>query len=305
MGMITIPLIIQMLNTNNKLPFFSIIIPTYNRPKKLKNCLKSITQLDYPLDQFEVIIVDDGSSQSLESIINYFQPLIKLKFIQQKNSGPATARNNGVSQAQGKYIAFIDDDCEVTPSWLSIFADGFQRSPNAILGGYTINKLTENIYSEASQKLVDYLYSYYNVILDQAKFFTSNNFVIPKVIFEKIGGFNTTFSLAAAEDRELCERIYSQGYKMIYSPQAQVKHSHYLTLKTFWRQHINYGKGARYFHKIKAKNNSTNIKIEPLNFYFNLLIFPIKGKLEIKNIKIIILFIVSQIANTIGFLLNK
>ncbi|MBL1210988.1 MAG: glycosyltransferase [Geminocystis sp. GBBB08] len=289
----------------NKLPFFSIIIPTYNRPENLKKCLEFITKLDYPINRFEVIIVDDGSPQSLESIINYFQPLIKLKFIQQKNSGPATARNNGVSQAQGKYLAFIDDDCEVTPSWLSIFADGFAQNPDAILGGYTINKLKENIYSEASQKLVDYLYSYYNAIPEQSKFFTSNNFAIPKLIFEKIGGFNTTFPLAAAEDRELFDRIYNQGYQMIYLPKAQVEHSHYLTLKTFWRQHLNYGKGAKHFHQIKAKKKLTTIKIEPINFYVNLLIYPLKSELEIKNIKIIILFIISQVSNTIGFFFNE
>ncbi len=291
-----------MLDIIKIVPFFSIIIPTYNRPEKLKNCLESITKLDYPIDRFEVIIIDDGSHESLESIISYFQPLINVKLIKQKNSGPATARNNGVSQAQGDYIAFIDDDCEVTPSWLSVFAYCFQQNPNAILGGYTINKLTENIYSVASQKLVDYLYSYYNAIPDRTQFFTSNNFVIPKVIFEKIGGFNTTFPLAAAEDRELCHRLYFQGYKMIYLPQAEVEHYHNLTLKTFWQQHLNYGKGAKYFHRIKAKNNSTKIKIEPLNFYFNLLIYPIKYELEIKNILISVLLLISQMANFIGFL---
>lgn len=282
--------------------FFSIIIPTYNRPEKLKNCLESITKLDYPFDRFEIIIVDDGSPQSLESIISDFQPLINVKLIKQENSGPATARNTGVSQAQGKYIAFIDDDCEVTPSWLSIFADGFQQNPNAILGGYTINKLTKNIYSEASQKLVDYLYRYYNCVPDKAKFFTSNNFVISKVIFEKIGGFNTTFPLAAAEDRELFDRLYNQGYQMIYLKDAQVEHSHYLTLKTFWQQHVNYGKGAKYFHYIKAKKNLTTIKIEPINFYFNLLIYPLESEFEIKNFLISVLFFISQGANFIGFL---
>ncbi|BAQ64044.1 glycosyltransferase family 2 protein [Geminocystis sp. NIES-3709] len=279
----------------------SIVIPTYNRPEKLKNCLQSLTKLDYNKNSFEVIVVDDGSPQSLESIISYFQPLINLKCIQQKNLGPATARNKGVSQAQGEYMAFTDDDCEVTPLWLSIFADGFAQNPDAILGGFIINKLKENIYSEASQKLVDYLYSYYNAIPEQSKFFTSNNFAISKIIFQKIGGFNTTFPLAAAEDRELCDRLYSQGYKMIYLPKAQVEHSHYLTLKTFWQQHINYGKGAKHFHYIKAKKDLQTIKIEPINFYFNLLIFPIKSDFEIKNIKIMILFILSQWANLIGF----
>ncbi|WP_373479754.1 glycosyltransferase family 2 protein [Geminocystis sp.] len=276
----------------------SIIIPTYNRPKTLKNCLDSLAKLNYSKNLFEVIIVDDGSPQSLEKIVLDFEQKINLTYLKQENKGPATARNNGAKKAQGKYLVFTDDDCEVHEKWLTKLEQIWLTNPEAILGGKTINKLTNNIYSQASQCLVDYIYYYYNLSAQQAQFFTSNNFGIPKNIFNELGGFNTTFPLPAAEDREFCYRIYNQGYPMIYVEEAIIYHSHLLTFKSFWKQHYNYGKGAKYFHQIKTEK----IQIESIKFYWQLLIYPLQWEtVTSQKLTLVLLFLVSQIANISGF----
>jgi len=101
---------------------------------------------------------------------------------------------------------FTDDDCTVAPDWLQTLEIQFKKTPDCLIGDRTINAVPNNIYSTASQELINYLYSYYNAIDNRAKFFTSNNFALPTNSFQKIGGFDTSFFLAAGEDREFCDR---------------------------------------------------------------------------------------------------
>ena len=292
-----------------KKPFFSIIIPTYARPQELVICLESLIHLGYPPDGFEVIIIDDGSPNPLDDVVSPFQAQLTIQLIRQENSGPASARNLGAHHARGDFLIFIDDDCQIHPNSLNILASYFQVHPEALLGGYTINKLSDNIYSTASQLLLDYLYSYYNSDCDKPSFFTSNNIALSKEKFYQIGGFDTSFPLAAAEDREFCDRWLYKGSKMIYIPEVIVYHSHKLTLRTFCKQHFNYGRGAFCFHKIRAyrSNEQTKeqIKVEPLKFYLNLLRYPFLKKSSQPQILVAILFLMSQVANIAGFFWEK
>ncbi|MGL5923098.1 glycosyltransferase family A protein, partial [Chroococcidiopsis sp.] len=110
--------------------FFSIIIPTYNRPERLLSCLKSIAQLNYPPDRFEVIVVDDGSEMPIEPVIASFRKQLNLTAIAQQNAGPANARNTGATRARGKFLVFTDDDCMPAPEWLKTLEVRFKAAPN-------------------------------------------------------------------------------------------------------------------------------------------------------------------------------
>lgn len=285
---------------------FSIIIPTYNRPQPLTNCLQSLANLDYPDNRFEVIVVDDGSKISLDTVVKPFQNQLNLTLISQSNTGPATARNTGANLAKGQYLAFTDDDCSLDPNWLSALENTFSKIPNALLGGKTINALPDNPYSTASQLLIDYIYDYYNLNSSQAEFFASNNFAVSRELFNQVGQFDLNFPLAAAEDREFCDRWLFSGYSLYYVPQAIIYHSHDLNLPKFWRQHFNYGCGAFHFHQIRSRRNQTSMKVEPLRFYLQLLAYPLMTKYQILS-KVLIsgLLFISQIANVLGFLKTK
>lgn len=280
-------------------PFFSIIIPTYNRPDQLFRCLQAIDRLTYPRDRFEVVIVDDGSRTPLERTVGTFSRRMAVKLISQSNSGPGNARNRGAIEAKGDFLAFTDDDCTPTPGWLDALADAFRDSPDCGIGGKTINLLTNNLYSETSQLLLDYLYEYYNQDLQTSRFFASNNLAFSREAFRTSGGFNPKFKFPAAEDRELCDRWVAQDRRLHYAPDALVFHSHPLNCRTLWRQHFNYGKGAFFFRQMKARPGW-----EPLTFYLKLFTYPFQASSWKRAIAVLPLMFITQVANTCGYFMS-
>lgn len=290
---------------SSKLPFFSIIVPTYGRSRQLSLCLQAIAALEYPYDRFEVLVVNDGAENPPEALINGFRNGLDITLLTQSHAGPATARNYGASKAKGEYLAFTDDDCLPLPDWLQTLAVRFLNLPDCVIGGKTLNGYSENLYSTASQFLIDYLYTYYNSDPYQARFLTSNNLAMPTNLFWKHGGFDKTFPKAAAEDRELCDRLSNFGNNIRYAPEVLVYHFHDLTLHSFCRQHFNYGVGAYRFHKIRAERNDMPINVEPLPFYLNLMRFPISRTSASQAFSLTALLFTSQAANALGYFWQK
>jgi GT2 family glycosyltransferase len=282
-------------------PFFSIIVPTYNRPDRLAGCLRALAGLSYPRDRFEVIVIDDESPTPLDGAVMPWRSRLDLTLLTQTHAGPAAARNTGVARAKGDFIAFTDDDCAPAADWLHALAARFTVTPHYAIGGSVLNGLSRNPYATASQLLIDYLYTHYNANRDRALFLTSNNVAFPTDRFRAIGGFDTSFPLAAAEDRDLCDRWLLHGYRMIYAPEALVYHAHALTWRTFCRQHFNYGRGAAYFHHLRARREQDPIKLESLMFYARLLRYPFLRARLPRALGFAALFVISQIMNATGF----
>ena len=281
-----------------KEPFFSIIIPTYNRPDQLRRCLESLVCLDYPRDQFEVIVVDDGSPVIPEAILVCFRDRINVKLFTQTRMGPAGARNTGAKNAKGDFLAFIDDDCAPATNWLRNLSALFLHAPDFAVGGLTINGLPNNLYSVASQTIIDAAYAYYNPDPNQACFFASNNLAAAADPFHAIGGFDVTFTIS--EDRDFCDRWLQHGYKMIYAPEVVVYHSHDLKFSTFWRQHFNYGRGAYQYHHARAQRATGRFKPD-YKFYRRLFINPLIQERVRRGLWVMMFLFVSQVANVIGF----
>ena len=283
------------------LPFFSIIIPTYRRPRRLAGCLQSLACLDYPRDRFEVIVVDDGSQEPPETMVADFLKCFDVMLLKQAHTGPATARNTGAAQAKGEVLAFTDDDCEPAADWLQTLAKRYTAKPDCAIGGRTLNKLPDNPFSTASQMLIDYLYAYYNADPLQARFFASNNMALPSDRFQMIGGFDTTFPSAAGEDRELCDRWRKHNYPMVYAPEVLVHHSHSLTCRNFLKQHFNYGRGAFFFQQARFRNGDERSRVEPLPFYLNLMHTPFKLTKGPRAPLLAALLFLTQCANAAGY----
>lgn len=284
-------------------PTFSIIIPTFNRPKQLFSTLQSILNIDFSQISFEVIVVDDGGCVLLGDVISSFKEHLNLTLIKQKNSGPASARNNGAKIAKGKYLIFIDDDCTVPPDWLKSITKHLSINDDLTIGGQVINDLLDNIYSTASQILIDYSYEHYNSNPERASFLVSTNFVIPLDIFNKFGGFLTTFPLAAGEDREFCDRLFNKN-RMIYVPEIITYHFHSHTFKTFFLQHFNYGGGAFKYHNELAKRKEQYVRHEQFLFYIKLILCPMFKVKGLRIFPLLFLMFLSQIGNFLGFLLE-
>ncbi len=287
-------------------PFLSIVVPTYRRPGPLAQCLEALAELDYPRDRFEVLVVDDGSGDPPRDAVERRRDRLDVALIEMpRNGGPAGARNAGAARARGDLIAFTDDDCAPAPDWLGVLAARHAAAPDQAIGGYTVNLLTENPYSSASQLLIDYLYQYYNREEGLASFFASNNLAIPAQLFRQVGGFDTSFPLAAAEDRELCDRWCELGHRMTYAPEAIVYHRHEMSLPRFWRQHANYGRGAFHFKQLREERGWGAIGFEPFSFYRDMLLYPFRRGSGPSAWHQCARIVLSQIANAIGFFAQR
>lgn len=136
-------------------PAFSVIVPTFNRPAALERCLLALGHQRYS-GPFEVIVVNDGGTL-LPEFSPALRALLNLEVLQQPNAGPATARNRGARNARGEFLAFTDDDGEPSDQWLEEMSRTLHTDPAAVVGGHTVNAIPENLYSGASQLLIDFL----------------------------------------------------------------------------------------------------------------------------------------------------
>jgi glycosyltransferase involved in cell wall biosynthesis len=283
------------------LPFFSVVVPTYRRPHTLPACLDALAGQAYPRDRFEVLVVDDGSGVCFEPVVAAFRERLSVTLIAQPHAGPATARNTGAEQARGDFLAFTDDDCAPIADWLPRLAARLAAAPGHMIGGRTVNALPQNRCSTASQLLVSYLYGYYNADAARASFFASNNMALPRRLFLAIGGFDSTLTRAAGEDRELCDRWQHLGHRLTYAPEAVVYHRHVLTLRQFWCQHFHYGQAAFHCYRKRLQRGCSCIAIEPWSFYLNLLRYPFTQARTPQAIPLSALLLLSQCANALGF----
>jgi glycosyltransferase involved in cell wall biosynthesis len=281
-----------------KTPRISVIVPTHGRPEALRCCLRSLAAQTLEPSAFEVIVVDDGSPIPVTAPME--PPPYALQVCRQEQAGPAEARNRGVARATGEFVAFIDDDCEAAPDWLTVLLTALEGHPGAAAGGTVVNALRHNAYAEASQDLVSFLGEYYNVDPSDARFLTSNNLAFPREALREAGAFNAEYQKAAAEDRELCVRWRATGHRLITVPTAVVRHSHDLNLARFWRQHYTYGRGARQFRAALAARHAEPLRVEPPGFYWRLLTWPIRRR-GIRGTKYAALMALTQIANAAGF----
>lgn len=282
---------------------FSIIVPTFERPAHVAGCLEALAELDFDRSRWEAIFVDDGSTAPAEAEVQRAAASLPVRLLRREHAGPAAARNAGAAAARGRYLAFTDDDCRPSKGWLSAFAARFEADGECVVGGKSVNALRDDVFAEASQTLLDYLYDRFNAVPGRAQLLISNNFALSARLFASVGGFDTRFPRAAAEDRDICMRLHEAGVPMYYEPRAVVLHHHALSLRRFWRQHFNYGAGAWRFHRARGERTAEPMAMEPAEFYLSLLGYPLRTDCE-RPVQLAALLGVSQLANASGFLLE-
>jgi GT2 family glycosyltransferase len=287
---------------STELPRFTVVVPTYGRARQLGDCLAALAALDYPRDRFEVVVADDGSPQPPREAVERLRDAIDVRLLAVPHRGPAAARNLGAGAAQGELLAFTDDDCRPTPGWLRALAGQLRAQPRAAVGGRIRNGLAGNPFSAGSQLLIDFLYHQWNGRPDGPVLLTSNNLAVRADLFREIGGFDASFPLPAAEDREFCDRWRAGGRPLCYAPEAIVDHYHELDARGFWRQHFRYGVGARHFHRVRAARGAERLRMERPRFYLGMLAFPFSTAPLFEAAALSALFALAQVANAAGYL---
>jgi GT2 family glycosyltransferase len=256
-------------------PRFTVIVPTFERPAPLAACVRALRALDRPGGALEVVIVNDGGRPPSADVVGATDdPTLSLRVVDQRNAGPATARNRGASEARGEYLAFTDDDCLPDRGWLSAFDAALRATPGALVGGRTVNALPDSVFADTSQRLADFVSSYFRGGA-AGRFFTSNNLAVARDAFLAAGGFDTSFPFSAGEDRELGDRWSAQGRPSVTAPDALVHHAHRLSARGFLRQHFTYGRGAVAFRRVRAESGRP-VRVDPA-FYAKSLAYALRG----------------------------
>lgn len=283
-------------------PFISVIIPTRNRREQLRQCLASLAAQTCPRDRWEVIVIQDGNEESPDEGLVAFRDRLPLRWFRQSHAGCGIARNTGAAKARGRYLVFTDDDCLFGADWLSRYDQHFQRTVDCIIAGRSVNALTVNAYSEASQELVNYLLSRSNASPERATLAIGNNFGVPADGFRELSGFDPSYFRITAEDRDFCARWLAMGRRIVCAPDLVVYHAHALSFRSFLRQQHHYGRGAFVFHRLEAERRRSRNTLGSPGFYFSLLLWPWYVRRGMEAARMSLLFLLSQIVHTAGYL---
>jgi GT2 family glycosyltransferase len=209
----------------------SIIIPVFNQFQFTHACLASL-QTAEERSRFEVIVVDDCSTDETAELVPRMDGVVYLR--NETNSGFIVSCNRGAEQARGKYLFFLNNDTIVKPDWLTALLDTFAEDPRAGIVGsklvYPDGRLQEAggiIWRDAFGwnygKFDDPEKPEYNY-LREVDYCSAAALMIPKSLFENLGGFDAKYSPAYYEDTDLSFKVRKHGYKVFYQPLSEVIH---------------------------------------------------------------------------------
>jgi cellulose synthase/poly-beta-1,6-N-acetylglucosamine synthase-like glycosyltransferase len=219
-------------------PFVSIVIPVYNSENTLKSCLNALVDRDYPKDKYEIILVNDNSTDKSAEIMRFFaarHPSIKIIAQETGKKGPASARNLGIKHAKGEIIASTDSDCIVPKYWLCKIVEYFESYPDVSAIGGSLIACSSNRFITNCEGMIS------DCTGHKAKIATPNA-AFRKNCIEKVGLFNE--SMVSGEDPDLVWNIEKAGLKVVFLEDLPVVHHYYRsTLSSFIRHHVWYGKG--------------------------------------------------------------
>jgi glycosyltransferase involved in cell wall biosynthesis len=203
-------------------PLISVIIPFFNAARTIRLCLDGICSQTYPASQYEVILVDNASTDHSRKIAEQYHKLI----ITEHRKGPSAARNAGIRAAKGDIFVFIDADCVVPPDFLQKYADslkfyGKKRKKEIVLGG-SIDGINNNFWA-----LCDDFCSWTrnNSSLPRRReshYLPTANICVGKKALLTVGGFDE--NLLYGEDVEFCHRLLKNGFEIYFEPEIRIHH---------------------------------------------------------------------------------
>jgi glycosyltransferase involved in cell wall biosynthesis len=214
------------------------VVCTHNRSTLLAPCLESLALQTLPSSDFEIIVVDDGSTDATPAVCARFKHLPHLRVIQQPNAGLGAARERGWRAGSAPVVAFLDDDAEAPPDWLALALARFDHNaanpfPPAALGGPTRGKWEAPRPPWLDDSLAIWLtvwnpFAEYRESPEEHLFVGANMFFLRSAL-ETVNGFNAALgrrgaSLLSHEESELWSRLQAAGFRSAYDPAVWVYH---------------------------------------------------------------------------------
>jgi len=208
---------------HDNVPFVSVVIPTYNRRELLRSAIESLLNQSYPADRYEIIVVDNPSTDGTEETVRSLQEKSQkvLRYYRKKNEGPGSARNLGIEKAKGTVVAFTDSDCVADQNWLD---GGVAKMTDGV--GIVQGKTLPNP-DQPQRKLQQTM-----KVLSEDSYYQTCNIFYRKEILDSVGGFSPELCGLdflgrprwGGEDADLAWRIKKQGWRSVFAEAAVVYH---------------------------------------------------------------------------------
>ncbi len=214
----------------------SVAIPTYNAEAVIGACLASLMLQTFPVDQTEVIVCDNGSTDNTLKLIAEHYPKVTVVSTQERGSG--YARNAAIQSASGKYICSIDADCIADPQWIAEIVKAFEVTPDNVvcLGGQILPFRQHTVverYHPAWIKQENLREQRSNLIYAETP-----NASFKRNVFDLVGYFDGTQGM---DDTDLGIRITAAGFSIQYAPAAIVYHRNPMTIQQLYHHRRKYG----------------------------------------------------------------
>lgn len=198
----------------------SVIIPTLNDGDLLEKCLLALEKQTYPKEYYEIIVVDNGSSDDVESIVGKFY---QAKLCFESEPGSYNARNKGVSIAVGDVLAFTDADCLPQHDWIEIGVNSFASTPNCGIVAGSIEIYFVNPTHPTPTELYESLYAFpQKKYIENEGFGVTANLFTSRYVFDQVGLFDS--HLKSGGDYEWGKRVKSSGLDVVYISDLKVSH---------------------------------------------------------------------------------
>ena len=190
--------------------FFSVVIPTFERPEDLKRCIESLNEENQPeCPSYEIIVTDDSNSDKCR-IVALNSEVVSWGI--GKRIGPAGNRNAGVARAKGKWIIFIDDDCIAQKDYIAAYADAINRNPNIyVFEGRIFAERKRMTWSEGCPEN------------ENGGMLWTSNLCVKKSVFNDLNGLDERFKVSY-EDVDFAYRLKKEKYDTIFVSEAAVCH---------------------------------------------------------------------------------
>ena len=197
------------------MPRVSVIIPVYNSEKDLSICLESILDQSIPQDDYEVIVIDNNSTDNTVKVIKKHQVI----FGSEKEQSSYAARNKGISLAKSEYLIFTDADCKPTKDWLKGYLNCLSKTAAKLMAG-SIELTMDD--PDNAWMMYDKLNHMNQKLLVKTKGFAATaNLMVHKEVFETVGEFDP--SLISGGDSEFGQRA-TKKFNIVYCPMAKIYH---------------------------------------------------------------------------------
>jgi GT2 family glycosyltransferase len=211
-------------------PAISVIVPTFNRSAILASCLAALEGQSLGKDQYEVIVVDDSSTETTEQLCAGLSPGFQFRYFRQRSRGAGAARNLGLNMAQGRYALFINDDTIASPDLLQehLRAHGsYPAKKIAVLGDFPYHPTARRralTYFLSKRPFLFPQVSMHKGFYQGSAYFITCNLSVSRQAVLAAGSFDARFRVA--EDTELGARLTARGYEVLYWPAARGMHDH-------------------------------------------------------------------------------